>query len=101
MLYPIHVSISFDYKTKLVGNLPDGYNVELESIKFVVPLKNMSSFISSLNFLMINTEIKLILKWSQNCVLTEKLFREGKARIPAQGGNAKVPAVTAINTSSD
>ena len=30
---------------------------------------------------MINTEIGLILKWSQNCVLTEKVTRQLSARI--------------------
>ena len=50
---------------------------------------------------MINTEIELILKWSQNCVLTEKVFREGKDEIPAQGDDPLVTAVTAINTPSD
>ena len=49
---------------------------------------------------MINMEIELILKWSQNCVLIEKVFREGKDEIPA-GHNPLVPAVTAINTPSD
>ena len=44
---------------------------------------------------MINTEIELILKWSQNCVLTEKATRNRSA---VQGGEN---AVNAINTSSD
>ena len=65
MIYPIRNSESFNYKTKLVGNLPGGSDVELENIKFVVPLKNLSRFIFNLDFLMINTEIELILKWSQ------------------------------------
>ena len=37
----------------------------------------------------------------KNCVLTEKATREAKARIPAQGGNAEVPVVTAVNIPSD
>ena len=77
--YPIGNSESFNYKTKLVGNLPTGNNVELENIKIIVPLKNLSNFIFSLNFLMINTEIELILKWSPNCVLTE--IAEEKERL--------------------
>ena len=40
VFYPINNSESFNYKTKLVGNLPAGNNVELEDIKIVVPLKN-------------------------------------------------------------
>ena len=46
---------------------------------------------------MINTEIELILKWSQNCVLTEKATREGKdvTQNPVQA------VVNTINTPSD
>ena len=40
IFYPFssNYSKSFDYKTKLVGKLPDGED-ELEDIKIVVPLK--------------------------------------------------------------
>ena len=76
IFYPIRNSESFDYKTKLVGALPAGD--ELRNTKLIVPLKNLSNFIFSLNFLMINTEIELILKWSQNCVLAEKATRKRK-----------------------
>ena len=50
---------------------------------------------------MINSEIELILKWSEDCVLTEKAEREGKPLIPAQGGNAEIPALPAVNARSD
>ena len=47
---------------------------------------------------MINAEIELTLKWSQNCVLTEKATREFKELIPAQAGGIPVqPQVNAIN----
>ena len=46
---------------------------------------------------MINTKIELILKWFQNCVLTEKAEKEGKPLIPAEGGNTVRPLVPAIN----
>ena len=63
VFYPIKNSRSFNYKTKLVDNLPVGNDVELRNIKKTIkPLKNLSNFIFSLNFLMINTEIELILK---------------------------------------
>ena len=50
-----------------------------------------------LDFLIINSEIELILKWSENCILTERAMREGKdaTQNPAQD------AVTEINTPSD
>ena len=98
MLYPIKNIESFNYKTKLADNLPTGSDVELLNIKIIVPLKNLSNFIFSLNFLMINTEIELILKWSQNCILTEKAIRERKDAIV---GNIPAPAVTAISTPTD
>ena len=55
-------SESFDYKNKIVGNLPDNNNAVLQNIKIIVPLKNLRNFISNLNFLMIDTETELILK---------------------------------------
>ena len=70
IFYPISStsSKSFNYKNKLVGTLPDGEN-ELENIKIVLPLKNLSNFMFNLDFLMINSEIELILKWSENPAL--------------------------------
>ena len=51
----------------------------------------------NLDFLMINSEIELTLKWSENCALTEKATRERKeaTQNPAQD------AVPAINRSKD
>ena len=88
----------FYYKTKLVGQLPDGDNVEIENIKIIVPLKNLSNFIFNLDFLMINTEIELVLKWSQNCALTQKVFGEGK---DAEVGPPVLNVVVGINTPSN
>ena len=42
----------------------------------------------NLDFLRINSETELILKWTENCVLAEKAERETKPLIPPQGGNA-------------
>ena len=105
IIYPIKYSESFDYKTKLIGNVPgvadpangDDINRELEDIKIVVPLKNLSNFMFNLDFLLINSEIELILKWSEDCVLTEKATREFKAATqnPAQD------AAPAINRPKD
>ena len=50
IFYPIKDSEYFNYKIKLVGNLHGGNNVELPSIKFIVPLKNLSNFTFSVNF---------------------------------------------------
>ena len=62
IIYPIKGSESFNYKTKLIGNIPgvadpaDGDDIEreLEDIKIVVSLKNLSSFTFNLYFLLIN-----------------------------------------------
>ena len=59
IIYPIKDSKSFNYKTKLVGNVlgvPDPANGddierELEDIKTVVPLKNISNFMFNLDFI--------------------------------------------------
>ena len=101
----IYNSESFDYKTKLVGTLQGAADdpsidveTELGDIKIIVPLKNLSSFIFNLNFLMINTEIELILKWSQHCVLIEKLTRNA---LPTGDDPAALPAVNAIDRPKD
>ena len=100
MFYPIKISESFDYN-KLVGNLPaNDNNAESENIKIIIPLKNLSNFILNIDFLMINTEIELILKLSQHCVLIEKATREFKELIPAQGNIQEQPQVNAINRSA-
>ena len=68
IIYPIKDSKSFNYETKLIGNVPsvadptDGDDIEreLEDKKLVVPLKNLSNFMFNLDFLLINSEIELI-----------------------------------------
>ena len=71
---------------------------ESGEIKFFIPLKNLSNFILCLDFLMINTEIKLNLKWSPNCVLTSKSKRRGLA---AGDGAAALHALAAIKRPKD
>ena len=68
IFYSIRNSKSFDYKFKLVGTLPSAADVanndveiELEDIKIVVPLKNLSNFMFNLDFLLVNAEMELIL----------------------------------------
>ena len=65
--------------SQLIGNVPgvadpangDDIERELEDIKITVPLKNLSNFIFKLDFLLINSEIELILKWNEDGILTE------------------------------
>ena len=106
IIYPIKDSESFNYKTKLVGNVPgvadsaDGDDIEreLEDIKVVVPLKNISNFMFNLDFLLTNSEIELILKWTEDCILTEKATRQFRA---AEDGPPALDEVPAINRPKD
>ena len=101
-IYPIKGSESFNYKTKLIGNVPgvadhaNGNDIEreLKDIKIVVPLKNISNFM----FNLINSKIELIIKWTEDCVLTEKATREYKA---AEDGPPALDEVAAINRPKD
>ena len=52
----------------------------------------------NLDFLLINSENELILKWTEDCILTEKATRELKA---AEDGPAALDEVTAINRPKD
>ena len=99
IFYPIKDSETFNYKIKLVGNLPTGNNeAVLEDVKIFVLLKNLSNFMFNLDILLINAEIELTLKWSQNCILTERAHRDAIAECDDP---ATEPAVNAINTPSD
>ena len=104
IIYPIKDSESFNYKTKLIGNqgnnLPainDLVNAE-KDMKIVVPLKNLNNFMFNLDFLLINSQIELILKWSEDCVLTEKAATEEKAR---EDGSLPLDPINAINRPED
>ena len=104
IFYPIKDSKSLDHKTKLIGrlgnNLPAVNNfVKAEKyVKIVVPLKNLTNFMFNLGFLMINSEIELALKWTEDCVLTEKETRERKDR---EDGPPVLNPVAEINRPED
>ena len=105
---PIYESESFDYKTKFINALPgindDANNdvtTESEEIKIVVPLKNLSNFVFSLDFVMINTEIELILNWSPNRVLTQQVTRPHSDQVLNQDGTVRFDQVDEINRPKD
>ena len=52
----------------------------------------------NLDFLLINSEIEVILKWTEDCLLTEKATREFKA---AEDGPPALGEVAAINRPKD
>ena len=73
-------SKSFKYKTSITGNTynigdgEEGYDankVGKNETEVVIPLKYLSNFWGSLNILLINCEIELILTWSKNCILAD------------------------------
>ena len=87
----------------MTGNVPgvadpadNDVKTDLEDIKIVITLTNLSNFMFSLDFLLVNSEIELILKWTEDCALTEKTTR---AQLPP--GGAGVDAVPAINRPKD
>ena len=78
--YSIRNSKSFDYKAELFGSLGDNVptipaTARIENIKFIVPLKN------------------LILKWSQNCVLTATSTRNEIAAGDDHVAEPRVPPI--------
>ena len=54
-------------------------------VAIVVPLKHLRNFWRTLDILLINCEINLILTWSENCILT----------VSAQGDNPARPVIHA------
>ena len=89
----------------MIGNVPgvadpadgDGIEREWEDIKIVAQLKNLSNLMSNSDFLLINSETELILKWTEDCALSEKATRKFKA----QTQNPAQDAVPAINRPKD
>ena len=67
-------SKSFDYKANFIGSVTNN-NLIKNDVKIVIPLKHFSNFWKNLNIPLINCEVKLT--WFKNCVLTDKLTRDG------------------------
>ena len=59
----------FLYKTKIIESIPNNNNI-LDA-KVVVPLKYLSNFWKSPDFLLIKCEIELDLRWTKNCLISE------------------------------
>ena len=62
-------SKSFKSKVKITGKTPNDGNTKHAEI--IVPLKYLSNFQRTLEMLLINCEVNLILTWSQDCVITD------------------------------
>ena len=66
----------------------DATKVGKNETEIVAPLKHLSNFWRTLNILLINCEIELILTWSKNCPLADVTVR-------AAGNNNDLPATVA------
>ena len=73
-------SESFKHKTSITRNTYNagvgeaGYDenkVSKNETEVVIPLKHLSNFWRSLNILLINCEVELILTWTKNCALAD------------------------------
>ena len=71
-------SESFKYKVKITGNTPNIDN--MKDVEIMVPLKYLSNFWRTLEMLLINCGVELILTWSKNWVITNSTG-EGKLKI--------------------
>ena len=64
---------SFNFKTKITGQTAaannDGNLAGRVDVEIMVPLKYLSHFWRTLEMLLINCEVQLILNWSANCVI--------------------------------
>ena len=85
-------SESSKYKTSITGKTYDGDDdadqVGKNETKVVIPLKDLSNFWKTLNIILINFEIELILTWSKNCPLADMTVR-------AAGNNNDPPVMVA------
>ena len=59
---------SFKSEIKITGKTPNNGNEK--DVEIMVPLKYLSNFWRSLETLLINCEVNLILTWSSTCVIT-------------------------------
>ena len=58
---------SYNFKTKITGHTNNNDRIDVE---IMVPLKYLSNFWRTLEMLLINCEVELILDWSANCVIS-------------------------------
>ena len=66
---------------------------KIKDVQIVVLLKHLSTFWRTFDIPLINCESILVLKWSENCVLTDIISH---AAFPAWEGNSAIPAIRAL-----
>ena len=97
---PITNSVSFKCKNSFIGKTPNNDNDDnnvINGVEIVVPLKHLGNFWDSLNIPLINCEVKLILTWSNNRVLTDLITH---VAVPARRNNLPRPALAASTSAT-
>ena len=91
---PIANYASFKYKSSITGKTPHNYNDDniTNDVEIVVPLKYLRNFWRTLDMSLITCHINPVLKWYENCILTD-MTRPNV--VPAQGYNRERPAISA------
>ena len=74
---------------KITGKTPNNGNTE--DVEIIVSLKYLSNFWRTLEMLLINCEVNLILTWSKDCVITNS---EGEGKFKVAETKLYVPVVT-------
>ena len=82
-------SESFKFKVKTTGKTLDNGNTK--DVEVIVPLKCLSNFWRTLEMPLINCEVKLILTWSRDCVITSS---EDEGKFAITETKLYVPVVT-------
>ena len=65
-----NLSDSESFKSKVIIAINTPNNGNTKDVEIIVPLKYLSNFWRTLEMLLINCEVKLILTWSSTCVIT-------------------------------
>ena len=84
-------SASFKFKQQLTGRKGNGGTKDVE---IMVPLKYLSNFYRTLEMPLINCEISLQLKWSENCILVAGTAANENPRFQINYTKFYVPIVT-------
>ena len=87
----MYATDSFNVKTKITGQTKNGGIINVE---IMVPLKCLSNFWRTLEMLLINCEIELILTWSRNCVILNTNINNQIPTFTMTETNLYVPVVT-------
>ena len=85
-------SVSFKFKIITTGKTSDADNTK--DVEIAVPLKSLSNFWRTLEMLLINWKINLILTWSADCVI---FSAAGETKFEISDTKCYVPTITLWN----